>query len=40
MEKLGETERKAALGRAPAYVYQFNRLSPARGGMWESMVIA
>ena len=25
-------ERKAALGRAPAYVYQFNWLSPARGG--------
>ena len=29
---LGQAERKAAQGRAPAYVYQFNRLSPARGG--------
>ena len=29
---LTQAERKAALGRAPAYVYQFNRLSPARGG--------
>ena len=29
---LTQAERKTALGRAPAYVYQFNRLSPARGG--------
>ena len=29
---LVQAERKTALGRAPAYVYQFNRLSPARGG--------
>jgi para-nitrobenzyl esterase len=29
---LVQAERKAALGRAPAYVYQFNRLSPARDG--------
>ena len=29
---LVQAERKAALGRAPAYVYQFDRLSPARGG--------
>ena len=29
---LAQAERKAALGRAPAYVYQFNRLSPARDG--------
>ena len=29
---LAQAELKAALGRAPAYVYQFNRLSPARGG--------
>ncbi len=27
-----QAERKAALGRAPVYVYQFNWLSPARGG--------
>ena len=29
---LVQAERKAALGRAPAYVYQFDRLAPARGG--------
>ena len=29
---LAQAELKAALGRAPAYVYQFNRLSPARDG--------
>ena len=29
---LTQAERKAAQGRAPAYVYQFNKLSPARGG--------
>ena len=29
---LAQAERKAAQARAPAYVYQFNRLSPARGG--------
>ena len=27
-----QAERKAALHRAPVFVYQFNRLSPARGG--------
>ena len=27
-----QAERKAAQGRAPAYVYQFDKLSPARGG--------
>jgi para-nitrobenzyl esterase len=27
-----QAERKAALRRAPVYVYQFNRMSPARGG--------
>jgi para-nitrobenzyl esterase len=29
---LVQAERKALQARAPAYVYQFNRLSPARGG--------
>jgi para-nitrobenzyl esterase len=29
---LTQAERKAAMGRAPAYVYQFNWLSPARDG--------
>jgi para-nitrobenzyl esterase len=29
---LTQAERKGAMGRAPAYVYQFNWLSPARGG--------
>ena len=27
-----QAERKAMLGAAPVYVYQFNRLSPARDG--------
>ncbi len=29
---LQQAERKARLGKAPVYVYQFNRISPARGG--------
>ena len=29
---LEQASRKAAQGRAPVYVYQFNRLGPARGG--------
>ena len=31
-EVLEQAARKAGQGRAPVYVYQFNRLSPARGG--------
>ena len=33
---LVQAERKAALSRAKVYVYQFNRLSPARGGILNS----